>query len=47
MGWCVFRYGFEGVKLNRIVAITLPKHTALRRMMEKCGMKYENKCSVL
>ncbi|MEH1870883.1 GNAT family N-acetyltransferase [Nostoc sp.] len=35
------RYGFEKVKLDRIVAITLPEHTASRRVMEKCGLKYE------
>lgn len=35
------RYGFEQVKLNRIVAITLPEHIASRRVMEKAGLKYE------
>ena len=35
------RYGFEEVKLDRIVAITVPEHTASRRVMEKCGLKYE------
>lgn len=35
------RYGFEEVKLDRIVAITAPEHTASRRVMEKCGLKYE------
>jgi RimJ/RimL family protein N-acetyltransferase len=35
------RYGFEEVKLDHIVAITVPEHTASRRVMEKCGMKYE------
>ncbi|MBG1262009.1 GNAT family N-acetyltransferase [Nostoc sp. BAE] len=34
-------YGFEEVKLDRIVAITAPEHTASRRVMEKCGLKYE------
>ncbi len=35
------RYRFEEVKLARIVAITLPEHTASRRVMEKAGLKYE------
>ncbi|MEH1882174.1 GNAT family N-acetyltransferase [Nostoc sp.] len=35
------RYGFEEVKLDRIVAIAAPEHTASRRVMEKCCMKYE------
>lgn len=35
------RYGFEEVKLDRIVAITLPEHLASRRVMEKAGLKYE------
>jgi RimJ/RimL family protein N-acetyltransferase len=35
------RYGFEKVKLDRIVAITAPEHTASRRVMEKGGLKYE------
>ncbi|WP_257236712.1 GNAT family N-acetyltransferase [Nostoc sp. 'Peltigera malacea cyanobiont' DB3992] len=48
------RYGFEEVKLDRIVAITAPEHTASRRVMEKCGLKYQKnaqflqlRCSVL
>jgi ribosomal-protein-alanine N-acetyltransferase len=35
------RYGFEEVKLERIVAITTPEHLASRRVMEKAGLKYE------
>ncbi len=35
------RYGFEEVKLAQIVAISLPEHTASRRVMEKSGLKYE------
>jgi ribosomal-protein-alanine N-acetyltransferase len=35
------RYGFESVKLDRIVAITVPEHLASRRVMEKAGLKYE------
>lgn len=35
------RYGFEEVNLDKIVAITLPEHTASHRVMEKAGLKYE------
>ncbi|WP_375470282.1 GNAT family N-acetyltransferase [uncultured Nostoc sp.] len=35
------RYGFEEVKLDHIVAITAPVHIASRRVMEKCGLKYQ------
>ncbi len=35
------RYGFAEVKLDKIVAITAPEHTASRRVMEKAGLKYE------
>jgi ribosomal-protein-alanine N-acetyltransferase len=35
------RYGFEEVKLDKIVAITAPEHLASRRVMEKAGLKYE------
>jgi ribosomal-protein-alanine N-acetyltransferase len=35
------RYGFEEVKLGRIVAITAPEHLASRRVMEKAGLMYE------
>jgi ribosomal-protein-alanine N-acetyltransferase len=35
------RYGFEIVKLERIVAIAKPENIASRRVMEKVGMKYE------
>lgn len=35
------RYGFEEVKLERIVAITTPEHLASRRVMEKAGLEYE------
>jgi len=35
------RYGFESLKLNRIIAITDPDHFASRRVMEKIGMTYE------
>ncbi len=35
------RYGFESVKLEHIVAITVPEHKASQRVMEKAGLKYE------
>ncbi len=35
------RYGFEEVKLDKIVAITAPEHIASRRVMEKAGLQYE------
>jgi ribosomal-protein-alanine N-acetyltransferase len=35
------KYGFEVVKLERIVAIAKPENLASRRVMEKVGMKYE------
>lgn len=35
------RYGFEEVKLDSIVAITVAEHLASRRVMEKAGLKYE------
>lgn len=35
------RYGFEELKLERIVAIAKPENYASRRVMEKVGMNYE------
>jgi RimJ/RimL family protein N-acetyltransferase len=35
------RYGFEVVKLKRIVAIAKSGNLASRRVMAKVGMKYE------
>lgn len=35
------KYGFEAVKLEKIVAIAKPENIASRRVMEKVGMKYE------
>ncbi|MFQ4168362.1 GNAT family N-acetyltransferase [Scytonema millei] len=34
------RYGFEQVKLDEIVALTLPHHLASRRVMAKAGLHY-------
>jgi ribosomal-protein-alanine N-acetyltransferase len=33
-------YGFSELGLDRIVAVTLPKNIASRRVMEKCGMSF-------
>ncbi len=35
------RFGFENLKLNRIIAITDPDHFASRRVMEKIGMTHD------
>jgi RimJ/RimL family protein N-acetyltransferase len=35
------RYGFDELKLKRIVAIARPENTGSYRVMEKVGMKYE------
>jgi RimJ/RimL family protein N-acetyltransferase len=37
------RYGFERVRLKRIVAVAVPENTASTRVMEKLGMKYEKR----
>jgi RimJ/RimL family protein N-acetyltransferase len=34
------RYGFEVVKLDRIVAVAYPENAASRRVMEKLGMRF-------
>ena len=34
------RYGFEYLKLDRIVGVAYPQNTASRHVMEKLGMKY-------
>jgi len=33
-------FGFEELRLDRIVAVTLPTNAASRRVMEKCGMSF-------
>jgi len=33
-------YGFNNLKLKRIVATVLPENIASWKIMEKCGMKY-------
>jgi ribosomal-protein-alanine N-acetyltransferase len=35
------KYGFEVLRLEKIVAIAKPENIASRRVMEKVGMKYE------
>jgi ribosomal-protein-alanine N-acetyltransferase len=35
------RYGFERMKLERIMAVTAHENKGSRRVMEKCGMRYE------
>lgn len=35
------KFGFEQIGLERIVAIAIPENKNSRRIIEKCGMKYE------
>jgi ribosomal-protein-alanine N-acetyltransferase len=35
------RFGFQEMKFERIMAVTDPENLASRRVMEKCGMKFE------
>jgi ribosomal-protein-alanine N-acetyltransferase len=35
------KFGFETAGLERIVAVADPRNTGSRRIMEKCGMRYE------
>jgi RimJ/RimL family protein N-acetyltransferase len=35
------RYGFETIKLDRIIALAMPENAASRYVMEKIGMTYE------
>lgn len=35
------RYGFEEVKLERIIAVTRPENVASQRVMQRLGMKWE------
>ncbi len=35
------QYGFEKADLERIVAVAAPENEGSRRIMEKCGMRYE------
>lgn len=36
----VLKYGFENLKLNRVIALAKPENTASRRVIEKIGMQY-------
>jgi RimJ/RimL family protein N-acetyltransferase len=38
------RYGFETLKLERIIALAVRENVASRRVMEKLGMTYERAC---
>lgn len=38
-----FRYGFEHLSLERIVAVAEPENTGSWRVMEKLGMRYEGR----
>lgn len=35
------RYGFEGLKLDRIIALAFHENIGSRRVMEKCGLTYQ------
>jgi RimJ/RimL family protein N-acetyltransferase len=35
------RYGFEQMKFDRIMAVTAHENKGSRRVMEKCGLRYE------
>ena len=35
------RHGFETVGLERIISVTMATHAASRRVMEKCGLRYQ------
>jgi RimJ/RimL family protein N-acetyltransferase len=35
------RFGFEQIRLERIISVTAASHVAARRVMEKAGLIYE------
>jgi ribosomal-protein-alanine N-acetyltransferase len=35
------RYGFETMKFGRVMAVTDPQNAGSRRVLEKCGLRYE------
>jgi ribosomal-protein-alanine N-acetyltransferase len=41
------QYGFDELGLERIIATTVPHHTASRRIMEKCGLTYQGVVTVI
>lgn len=34
-------FGFDEMKLDRIIALAVPENVGSRKVMEKCGLKYE------
>ena len=36
------RYGFDVLKLERIIGLVLPDNVASARVLEKCGMRFES-----
>ncbi|MGO9603161.1 MAG: GNAT family N-acetyltransferase [Candidatus Binataceae bacterium] len=41
MSWAALKFGFESVGIKEIIAFTLTTNVASRRVMEKCGFRYE------
>ena len=44
-GRAVVRFGFESVKLNRIIAVVVPENTASWRVLEHIGLIFEKKAN--
>jgi RimJ/RimL family protein N-acetyltransferase len=42
----VIQWAFDDLRLDRLIAITVPYHTASRRVMEKCGLTYQGTMTV-
>ena len=40
-GKMAIQFGFEQAKLKRIISPTIPENIASRRVMEKCGLRYQ------
>ena len=40
-GWAGVRYGFETVGLARIISVTMAANAASRRVMDKCGLRFQ------
>jgi RimJ/RimL family protein N-acetyltransferase len=40
-GWAGLRYGFEVVGLERIISATMATNAASRRVLEKCGLRFQ------
>lgn len=43
----VIEWAFHDLGLDRLIAITVPYHTASRRVMEKCGLTYQGTVTVI